>query len=106
MHDVDPEVFTRLQPGDVLFYDGSHCVRTGSDVNWMFFEILPLLQPGVWIHVHDLFWPRDYWPEWVFDEGLSWNEQYFVQAFLMHNREYQVRFSASMIYNYKREMLG
>ncbi len=105
VQDVDSEVFTRLQPGDILFYDGSHCVRTGSDVNWMLFEILPRLAPGVWIHVHDLFWPEDYWQPWIFDEGLSWNEQYFVQAFLMHNRSYRVRFAAKMLQHYKRGLL-
>jgi hypothetical protein len=102
---VDLDVFRALDAGDILFYDGSHCVRTGSDVNWMFFEVLPVLKPGVWIHVHDTFWPHDYWPKWVFDEGFSWNEQYFVQAFLMHNDSYRVRLSASMVHHYNRELL-
>jgi hypothetical protein len=105
VQDVDLDVFRQLGAGDVLFYDGSHCVRTGSDVNWMFFEVLPVLHPGVWIHVHDTFWPHDYWPKWIFDEGLSWNEQYFVQAFLMHNDAYRVRLSASMVHHHKREKL-
>jgi hypothetical protein len=102
---VDVENFADLRAGDVLFYDGSHCVRTGSDVNWLFFEVLPVLAPGVWIHVHDVFWPRDYWEDWIFDEGLSWNEQYFVQAFLMHNESYRVRFAAKMLYHYERDAL-
>ena len=105
VQDVDPSVFSSLESGDILFYDGSHCVRTGSDVNWMFFEVLPLLPAGVWIHVHDMFWPRDYWDEWIFDEGFSWNEQYFVQAFLMNNRSYRVRFAAKMLHYYKRGAL-
>lgn len=98
---VDMEVFSGLEAGDLLFYDGSHCVRTGSDVNWMFFEVLPRLAPGVWIHVHDMSWPMDYWPHWIFDEGLSWNEQYLVQAFLMHNAAYRVRLGAVMLNHYK-----
>jgi Methyltransferase domain len=89
--------FEALEPGDVLFYDGSHCVHTGSDVNWIFFEVLPRLRPGVWIHVHDIGWPWDYGPEWVLDEGLSWNEQYLVQAFLMNNDAYRVRLAANML---------
>ena len=105
VQDVDPDVFARLQPGDVLFYDGSHCVRTGSDVNWLFFETLPRLAAGVWIHIHDIFFPRDYWDQWIFDEGLSWNEQYFVQAFLMHNSSYRVRLGAKMLHHYERSSL-
>jgi hypothetical protein len=91
--------FEALGPGDILFYDGSHCVRTGGDVNWIFFEVLPRLVPGVWIHVHDLMWPWDYMPNWVLDEGLSWNEQYLVQAFLMANTAYRVRFAMSFLAN-------
>jgi len=105
VQNVDPAVFARLQPGDILFYDGSHCVRTGSDVNWLFFETLPRLVPGVWIHIHDIFFPKDYWDQWIFDEGLSWNEQYFVQAFLMHNSSYRVRFGAKMLQHYERSSL-
>ncbi len=94
---VDPAHFEVLEAGDVLFYDGSHCVRTGSDVNWIVFEVLPRLAEGVWIHVHDIFWPWDYPPEWVLDEGLSWNEQYLLQAFLMNNDAYRVRLAVSML---------
>jgi hypothetical protein len=71
----------------------------------MFFEVLPLLPAGVWIHVHDMFWPRDYWDEWIFDDGFSWNEQYFVQAFLMNNPSYRVRFAGKMLHYYKRGAL-
>ena len=35
----------------------------------MFFEVLPRLAPGVWIHFHDIFWPLDYPAEWVLHEG-------------------------------------
>jgi hypothetical protein len=93
---VDLELWDTLAAGDVLFYDGSHCVHTGSDVSWFFFEVLPRLRPGVWVHVHDIHWPADYPPEWVLDEALSWNEQYLLQAFLMHNRDYAVRLAASL----------
>jgi hypothetical protein len=89
--------FEALQAGDILFYDGSHCARTGGDVNWIFFQVLPRLAEGVFIHVHDLVWPWDYGPEWVLDEGLSWNEQYFVQAFLMENSAYRVRLAMNVL---------
>ena len=66
---ADVKIFDALGEGDVLFYDGSHCAESGSDVNWMFFEVLPRVAPGVWIHFHDIFWPLDYPAEWVLHEG-------------------------------------
>ncbi|MBA2504523.1 MAG: class I SAM-dependent methyltransferase [Thermoleophilaceae bacterium] len=88
--------FKELEADDVLFYDGSHCVKTASDVNWLFFEVLPRLRPGVWVHIHDVFFPDDYHDEWVLEEGLSWNEQYLLQAFLMNNDSWRVRFACRM----------
>jgi hypothetical protein len=94
---ADTALFEKLGAGDILFYDGSHCAHTGSDVNWILFEIIPRLSAGVWIHIHDLNWPRDYSPLLVMDEGLSWNEQYVVQAFLMGNAMYRVRIAMAML---------
>jgi hypothetical protein len=94
---VDLELFEQLEAGDLLFYDGSHCVRTASDVNWMFFEVLPRLKPGVWIHVHDIAWPLDYPIDFLIDNGISWNEQYLVQAFLMHNEAFRLRLAAAAL---------
>ena len=84
------EIFDQLQAGDVLFYDGSHCSKIASDVNWFFFKILPRLKPGVIIHLHDISLPQEYPHPWVFERGQTWNEQYVLQAFLMHNRAYKI----------------
>lgn len=84
------EPFDALRAGDVLFYDGSHTAHVASDVCWMLFRILPRLRAGVLIHFHDIFFPRDYPPSWIFDRLQTWNEQYLVQALLMHSRAYRV----------------
>lgn len=84
------ELFETLEAGDVLFYDGSHCAKAGSDVNWFFFRVLPRVKPGVLIHLHDVFFPRDYPESWFFDRGQTWNEQYVLQAFLMNNERYGI----------------
>jgi hypothetical protein len=84
------ELFERLDTGDVLFYDGSHCAKVASDVTWFFFQVLPRLKPGVLIHLHDIFLPEDYPQEWLFERGQTWNEQYVLQAFLMHNTAYRI----------------
>jgi hypothetical protein len=103
---ADLSLFERLGPGDICFYDGSHCVRTGSDVNWFLFEVLPRLAAGVFVQIHDIFLPDDYHDEWVFDEGLSWNEQYLVQAFLMHNDAYRVHIANHMLYRERTDALS
>jgi predicted O-methyltransferase YrrM len=95
---VDLSVFDALRPGDVCFYDGSHVARAGSDVNWFFFEVLPRLAPGVLVHVHDIYWPDDYHDQWIYGDGLSWNEQYVLQAFLMHNDAYRVRLANHLLF--------
>jgi hypothetical protein len=57
----------------------------------LMFEILPRLQPGVFVHFHDVFYPFDYPSEWL-TEGRYWNENYFLRAFLSYNSEWSIRF--------------
>jgi hypothetical protein len=54
----------------------------GSDVTVFFFEVLPLLRPGVLVHIHDIMLPRDYPPEWRL---RYYSEQYLLAAFLLAN---------------------
>jgi hypothetical protein len=75
--------FAELEAGDVLFIDSSHVAKTGSDVHFLYLEVLPRLPPGVVVHAHDVFLPQDYPEEWVLGEERSWNEQYLVQALLV-----------------------
>ena len=87
--EVDITLFDALEAGDVLFIDSSHVSKTGSDVNFLFFELLPRLKPGVYVHLHDIFLPDEYPKPWVLGEERSWNEQYMLHAFLMFNREWR-----------------
>ena len=108
LHDIPLQrtnlsLFETLGPGDVCFYDGSHVARAGSDVVWFFFEVLPRLQPGVLVHVHDIFWPADYPDEWIFEWGQTWNEQYVLQAFLMYNDSFEVLVSNNMLLQFGGE---
>ena len=91
LQDVPIEVFQELDRGDILFIDSSHVAKTGSDVNDYLFRIFPALREGVIIHVHDIFYPFEYPAEWIRD-AHSWNEIYFLQAFLQYNRTFQIRF--------------
>jgi hypothetical protein len=88
---VPLDTFDALQSGDILFIDSSHAAKFGGDVCREFLEILPRLQPGVWVHVHDIFFPHDYPAEWVIDKRLAFNEQYLLEAYLAFNRAFAVR---------------
>ena len=91
VEDVPLEQFDALGANDILFIDSSHAVKFGGDVCREFLEILPRLKPGVWVHVHDVFFPQDYPADWVLKKRLAFNEQYLLEAFLAFNRAYAVR---------------
>jgi hypothetical protein len=99
VQDVDVATFGALGAGDVLFIDSSHVAKTGSDVNHLFFEVLPRLAPGVCVHVHDVFLPHDYPRQWVLDDNRSWNEQYVVRAMLVGGRNFEVVFGSSYAFH-------
>lgn len=92
VQDVDLLLYDRLQSGDILFIDSTHIVKTGSDVVHHVGKVLPRLRPGVLIHFHDIFYPFEYPENWVIEENRSYNELYYLQAFLMHNECYQIVF--------------
>ena len=87
---VDNAIFQELGQNDILFIDSSHMIRPGGDVLCEYLQILPLLKPGVLVHIHDIFSPRDYPAGWICDEVLFWNEQYLLEAFLCHNDSFKV----------------
>jgi hypothetical protein len=94
---VSLEVFSALEPGDILFVDSTHVSKTGSDVNYILFEILPILKKGVLIHFHDIFYPFEYPKEWAF-KGFNWNECYLLKAFLMNNDKFEIRLFADYLH--------
>lgn len=94
---VDPALFTQLEAGDILFVDTSHVVKCGSEVNTLFLEIFPRLNNGVIVHIHDIFFPLDYPRSWLHEHRIFWNEQYLLQAFLIHNAAFEVLFCNSFM---------
>lgn len=74
------QVFADLEPGDIVFMDGSHRCFMNSDVTVFFLDVLPLLKPGVIVHIHDIVLPFDY-PEMF--TNWYWNEQYVLAAYLL-----------------------
>ena len=90
---VPLSIFEELQSNDILFIDSSHVSKTGSDVNYLYFEVFPRLGPGVVVHVHDIFWPFEYPREFI-QEGHAWNEAYLIRAFLSFNANFEIIFWA------------
>ena len=76
----DLSLFNQLEAGDMLFFDGSHRTFTNSDVTVFFLEIIPRLKPGITVHIHDIFLPVDYPPEW---SRRLYSEQYMLAAILL-----------------------
>ncbi len=98
LQDVSLDTFRTLEPGDILFIDSSHVLRTGSDVQYEFLEVLPRLPAGVLVHVHDIFLPYEYPRRWLVDEHRFWNEQYLLQAFLIGNTGFEVVWGGSWMH--------
>ena len=87
VEDVDLGILDRLESGDILFIDNSHRCFMNSDVTVCFVDMMPRLKKGVYLHIHDIFWPEDYPASW---QGRYYNEQYMLGALLangLHNYE-------------------
>ena len=98
-------LFNELEEGDILFIDSTHVLRTGSDVYFELFEVLPNLAKGVLVHFHDMFWPFEYPREWVIDENRSWNELYAVRAFLTHNHDWKILMFSDYMAVFERPLI-
>lgn len=97
VQEVPLETFSALEAGDVLFIDSSHVSKVGSDVNRIFFDVLPALRPGVSVHIHDIVSNLEYPRDWL-EEGRAWNEQYLLRAFLMYNRAFEVTLMSAWLF--------
>jgi len=84
---TDFEFLYNLEANDILFVDNSHRILPNSDAMVFFLEVLPRLQPGVIVHVHDVYLPYDY-PQFMCDRFYS--EQYGLAMYLLANpQKYQ-----------------
>lgn len=105
LQDVNIAEFDKLQANDILFIDSTHVSKTNSDVNHLFFNILPRLKAGVYIHFHDIFFPFEYPKEWVY-EGRAWNEVYILRAFLQFNTAFKIVLMNTFIANAHQDFLS
>jgi hypothetical protein len=83
--DVEP-----LEAGDIFFIDSSHTVRAGGDTTHLFGELVPLLAPGVLVHVHDIYLPYPYPRAWIERFSWYWAENDLLKSFLAFNDRFEV----------------
>lgn len=103
VEDMNLDFFSDLGSGDILFIDSSHMVRPSGDVNFEFLTLLPTLKSGVYVHIHDIFSPRDYPDQWIKEEVRFWNEQYILEAFLTNNSDWEIIGALNFLYKDHRE---
>lgn len=105
VQEVSLSEFESLGANDILFIDSSHVCKIGSDVEFLFMEVLPRIRPGVVVHVHDIFMPLEYPKQWVLDRHRFWNEQYLLQAFLSFNTTFEVLWAGQWMHIKYPELL-
>lgn len=101
------DLFRSLKKNDILFIDSSHITKPQNDVLFLYLQVLPILNPGVLVHLHDIFTPRDYLDQWVFEDVRFWNEQYLLEAFLSLNGQFEVIGALNfLMHQYPDELLS
>lgn len=105
VEDVGLAPFAELQENDILFIDSSHVIRPQGDVVFEYLELLPSLNRGVIVHVHDIFSPKNYLAQWLRDEVRLWNEQYLLEAYLSHNERWRIVGALNFLHHHHYERL-
>ena len=104
VQDVPLSTFAGLAAGDILFIDSSHVLKAGSDVQYLLDEVLPSLADGVYIHLHDVFYPFEYPGAWLAG-GTSLNEAYAVRALLQFSNAYDIALFVPYLRAFHRDWL-
>jgi hypothetical protein len=91
------EINKLLIPGDIVFYDGSHSLKTGSDCVYFYLKVLPYLKSGILVHVHDVRLPFPRNKKALTEAKLYWGESYLVMAHLHNFFRYRVFFATDYL---------
>lgn len=94
-----------LLGADLLFIDSTHVLKAGGEVNRLLLEILPTLDPGVVVHLHDVFLPFEY-PRAIYDQRAYWQEQYVLQALLACSDAFDVLAALHALHRSRPEQLS
>lgn len=80
LEDSDLSLLSALTDEDILFFDGSHRAFQNSDATVFFTDVLPELQSGLLVGIHDIFLPHDYPEDWL---KRFYSEQYLLACWLL-----------------------
>jgi len=105
LEEIDLALFDELGENDILFVDSSHMIRPGGEVLVEYLQLMPRLSPGVIVHVHDIFTPRDYPAHWL-EQPRFWNEQYLLEAFLTHNHDWEILLAGNHLAHSETEQMS
>lgn len=105
LEETPVSIFQNLTKNDILFIDSSHVSKAGSDVNALIFDILPVIASGVYIHIHDIFYPFEYPKNWIY-KGVSWNEAYILRAFLQFNPKFEIILFTSYLVEHHKDKIS
>ncbi len=104
VQDIDVAFFQELDAQDVLFIDSTHVVKLDGDVPYLYLEVIPRLNPGVLIHIHDVHFPYNIpYPPQFYVMGrawgwpMFWTEAMMAQAFLCFNDRYRIVMSLPLL---------
>ncbi|MBE7635818.1 class I SAM-dependent methyltransferase [Sneathiella sp. P13V-1] len=101
VQETDLDIFSALEANDILFIDSSHIAMPGTDVDYLFTNVLPTLPEGTIVHIHDIFLPDAYPAEW---EWRGYNEQQAVVGFLSGG--YDILFSSHYASKYMTDEIS
>jgi Methyltransferase domain len=102
---VDLTLFEKLQANDIVFVDSTHVLRPQGDIEHLFSRILPILPVGVFVHFHDIYTPRDYIHQFLYEDRRMWTEQYILEAFLCFNSKYEIMLALHDLHQRKENTL-
>jgi hypothetical protein len=105
VEDVNYSLYKELGENDILFIDSSHVLKMGNDVQYLYLEVLPRLNKGVLIHIHDIYLPQHYPKEWLIKEYRFWDEQYLLQMFLTYNNEFEIVMCNNYLHQKHQDLL-
>ena len=97
VQELEIDFFDELSRNDVLFIDSSHVTMPYGDTLTELLTILPRLQTGVIVHIHDIFLPYDYPENWG-KKNYVYTEQWLVALMLYGaEREWEVVWGSRMM---------
>jgi hypothetical protein len=90
----DRGFLSALEPNDILFIDSSHFLQPGNDVVALYLDVVPRLNSGVLVHIHDIFLPYDYPYRWLRQKELRYSEAYVVHLLLTSRNDLEILWPA------------